>query len=184
MRNSIWRTVVATCFVAVLGALLPTTFAGAQSVESCAINIGEYEGDAILTVSPLEVAPGGTVTISGQGFPPGSTVPLAFNGEEFASPVTDEEGAFSITFTVPADIAPGVVTFTALCGAFTLTAELTVIVGGQEVTTTLANNGGLTPTGSNSTQLLQVAAALLAVGALLVFLARRQARRRVPVASV
>jgi LPXTG-motif cell wall-anchored protein len=112
-------------------------------------------------------------------------VPLSFNGEQFASPVTDEEGAFSITFTVPADIAPGVVTFTALCGAFTLTTELTVVPPGTVTTpTTLAGGGSLTPTGSNSTQLFQVAGALLAVGALLVFLARRQSRRRTPVVSV
>jgi hypothetical protein len=184
MRNSIWRTMLATCFVAVIAALLPTVGASAQTVETCAIDIGDYEGSALLTISPIEVEPGGTVTISGQGFPPGATVPLAFNGEEFAAPVTDEEGAFTITFTVPADIAPGVVTFEALCGAFTLTAQLTVLTPGGGVTTTIANNGNLTPTGSDSTQLIQVAAALLAVGALLVFLARRQARRRVPTVSV
>jgi hypothetical protein len=184
MRNSIWRTVVATLLVAAIAALLPTATASAQTVQTCAVDIADYEGSAILTIDPLSVQPGGTVTIGGEGFPPGSTVPLAFNGEQFASPVTDDEGAFSITFTVPADIAPGVVTFEALCGAFTLTAELTVVVGGGSVPTTIANNGNLTPTGSDSTQLIQVAAALLAVGALLVFLARRQSRRRVPTVSV
>lgn len=184
MRNSIWRTMVATLLVAAVAALLPATMASAQEVQSCAVDIGDYEGSAILTVDPLQVQPGGTVTIAGAGFPPGSTVPLSFNGEQFASPVTDDEGAFSITFTVPADIAPGVVTFEALCGAFTLTAQLTVVAPGTTTTPTVVTGDDLTPTGSNSTQLFQVAGALLAVGALLVFLARRQSRRRTPVASV
>src|SRR5690606_28181886 len=126
MRNSIWRILVVTFAVALVGAFLPFNSASAQSPESCAVDIADYEGSAILTVDPLTVAPGGTVTITGAGFPPNSTVPLSFNGQQFATPVTDDLGAFSVPFTVPADTPPGPVEFEAICGAFTLTSIVQV----------------------------------------------------------
>lgn len=189
MRNSTRRALVAAAMLALVAVFLPATGASAQEAQSCAIDIEDYEGSAVLSVDPLQVFPGETVTISGTGWPPGAIVPLAFNGDEFAAPVADESGGFSITFAVPADIAPGIVEFTALCGAFTLTTQLTVLDPSGTTTTVLTTpttqgSGSLTPTGGNSTQLFQVAAALLAVGALLVFLARRQAQRRNATISV
>lgn len=183
MRNSIWRILVVTFAVALVGAFLPFNSASAQSPESCAVDIADYEGSAILTVDPLTVAPGGTVTITGAGFPPNSTVPLSFNGQQFATPVTDDLGAFTVPFTVPADTPPGPVEFEAICGAFTLTSivQVTGTPATPPPTVPGGDSGGtLTPTGSNSLQLVQVAAALLVAGGLLLFLARRQARRRVP----
>jgi LPXTG-motif cell wall-anchored protein len=149
--------------------------AGAQGAapQPCEIEISEYEGRPILNIDPLEVAPGGTVTITGLGWPPNVIVPLLFNGTIIAEPVTDAAGSFQVQYTVPADTPPGPVSFEALCGAFTLSNDLRVVEGGGVV------NPPLPTTGANSTlQFLQIAAVLLILGALLVFLARRQANRR------
>jgi LPXTG-motif cell wall-anchored protein len=179
---SLWETRVKTHAIrrmmvagllALVGTLLFPSMATAQDApESCEVDIADYEGTAIIEISPLTVAPGGTVTISGSGFPPNVIVPLLFNGEQFASPVTDETGAFAVQFVVPADIGAGVVTFEVVCGAFTLSANLNVAVGSVPP-------GQLPGTGSDSTlPLIQLSIALLAGGALLLFLARRQSRRR------
>lgn len=171
-RNSIGRVLIALAVAALAVVIAPTT-AGAQAEpESCEVDIGDYEGTAIISASPLEVEPGGTVTLTGAGFPPGVIVPLSVNGTVFAEPVTDAVGAFSVLYTLPADMGPGTITFEALCGAFTLSANLTVVRGGGNVTP-------LPTTGSDhTTELLQIAAVLLICGALLVFLSRRQSRRR------
>jgi LPXTG-motif cell wall-anchored protein len=171
-RNSIWRMMVAGSVVVLATLLVPSMASAQDAPESCAVDIADYEGTAIVTIDPLTVTPGGTVTLTGSGFPPGVTVPLMFNGEEFAAPVTDETGSFSVVFTVPADTPEGAVTFEAVCGAFTLSAGLTISSGGVPP-------GGLPATGSDSTfEMLRLAMVLLATGALLVFLARRQSQRR------
>jgi LPXTG-motif cell wall-anchored protein len=175
-RNSIWRMMVAGSLVLLAAVVAPSTAGAQDAPESCAVDIGDYEGTAVITIDPLTITPGGTVTLTGSGFPPNVIVPLLFNGEQFAAPVTDETGAFSVLFTVPEDIGPGVVSFEAVCGAFTLSASLTVVEGQIPP----GGGGGQLPgTGSDSTfELFQLAAALLLTGALLVFLARRQSKRR------
>lgn len=170
-KTSIWRALLASLLAAAFLVAMPTAASAQDDVESCAVDIADYEGSAIISISPLTIAPGGTVTITGEGFPPDVSVPLFFNGDEIGAPVTDEDGAFSFLYTVPADATTGTVTFEALCGAFTLTTNLTVTAGQVTPTT-------IPVTGSDSTGLVQVAAALLAVGALLVFVSRRQVQRR------
>jgi LPXTG-motif cell wall-anchored protein len=173
-RKSIARVAAAITLAALAVVLLPATTASAQDTQTCDVDIGDYEGTAVISVTPLEVEAGGTVTIAGAGFPPGVVVPLSVNGTVFAQPVTDATGAFSVQYTVPADMGPGTITFEALCGAFTFSTELTVI-GGQGVVTTVP----LPVTGTDHTmEFLQIAAVLLILGALLIFLSRRQARRR------
>jgi LPXTG-motif cell wall-anchored protein len=170
--NTIWRVVVVIALAAMACVLVPSA-ASAQGAapRPCEVDIADYEGTAIISIDPLVVAPGGTVTITGAGFPPNVIVPLLFNGTIFAEPVTDAVGGFEVVFTVPADTPPGQFTFEALCGAFTLSNDLSVVVGGGQVP--------LPTTGADNTmQIVQIAAVLLILGALMVFLARRQSQRR------
>lgn len=176
-HTSIWRTLLAALLAAAFLVALPTAASAQEEADSCAVDIADYEGTAILSVNPLEIAPGGTVTITGEGFPPNSSVPLFLNGDEIGSPVADDTGAFTFLYTLPANVTGGVITFEALCGAFTLTTNLTITVGQVTPTT-------IPVTGSDSTGLVQIAAALLAVGVLLVFLSRRQVQRRKAFTSV
>ncbi len=96
-----------------------------------------------VTVDPSSVAPGGTVTVAGNGFPgttidlllrqpPGSPVPTG------ASVTVSPEGTWSVPVTVPADLAPGtwrVVAAVEGCQAAT-SADLTVTGGATTTTTT------------------------------------------------
>jgi LPXTG-motif cell wall-anchored protein len=170
-RNTIGRVVVALALAAVTLVIVPSTAGAQEAPRNCEVDIADYEGTAIISIDPLVVAPGGSVTITGAGFPPNVIVPLLFNGTIFAEPVTDAVGGFQVVFTVPADTPPGQIRFEALCGAFTLSNDLSVVTGGGQVP--LPTTGA-----SNTEQFLRIAAVLLVCGALLVFLARRQSNRR------
>jgi LPXTG-motif cell wall-anchored protein len=174
-RNTIGRILVAALLAAGTLAFLPST---AQAQESCAVNIQDYEGTAILSVDPLVVAPGGTVTITGQGFPPNSVVPMFANDVAIGEPVADGAGAFQLVYTIPVDSPAGSIQFSAVCGAFTLSSLLTVSEGAV-VPVPPAPPAPLPVTGTDATmQLVQIAGALLAVGGLLLLANRRQAQRR------
>ena len=66
-----------------------------------------------LTVDPSEVAPGGTVTVAGEGYTPDSTVTVQLTDADenpVGDPVTvdtDEAGAFTTELVVPEDAEPG-----------------------------------------------------------------------------
>ncbi|MFE7509342.1 choice-of-anchor G family protein [Promicromonospora sp. NPDC057488] len=81
--------------------------AGAR-VDACDLAI-----DPTLTVDPAEAVPGGTTTVSGEGYTPDSTVTVQLtdaDGNPVGEPVTvdtDENGAFTTDLTVPDDAEPG-----------------------------------------------------------------------------
>ncbi|MFI8526211.1 choice-of-anchor G family protein [Promicromonospora sukumoe] len=66
-----------------------------------------------LTVDPTEAVPGGTTTVTGEGYTPDSTVTVQLtdaDGNPVGEPVvvdTDEDGAFTTDLTVPDDAEPG-----------------------------------------------------------------------------
>lgn len=170
------RVVWAIALFAVIAALF--TFASpasAQSVESCAIDITDYEGSASISIDNLQPQAGDTVTFVGTGFPPGTSVPLAVNGDTIGSPVSDESGAFSFSYTIPSDLAPGTqLTFSATCGAFVLTQVVTISATGTTPTTTTASGEPLPVTGSDSGWLLRAGLALIVAGGLVVLAVRRR----------
>lgn len=163
------------CLIALFVA--PAVTAHAQDAPDCSVAIDEYEGTAIITVDPVDVTPGGSVTLTGTGFPPGVAVPLFFNDAPIGAPVTDAEGNFSFVYTIPLDTPTGVFEFSAACGTFILTSNITISPI-PVVTTTPPPTQPLPVTGSDSLPLLQMAAALIVVGGLIVFLTRRQHERR------
>lgn len=179
-------TVRRLLFVTIACALV---FAGAGSgahaqdePQDCSVAIGDYEGSAVISVDPVTVTPGGSVTITGVGFPPNVLVPLFFNDEPIGSPVTDENGAFTFVYTIPADTPAGTFEFSAACGTFILTSNITVTpippVPGPTTPITQAPTQPLPTTGADSLPLVQIAGALIVVGGLVLFLTRRQHERR------
>lgn len=181
MRTTARKTLGLLAMIAMalgLTALLPSV---AHAQTSCEANIADYEGSAIITVDPVSVTPGGTVVLTGTGFPPNSIVPLYFNDELIGQPVTDADGNFTFTYTIPADITSGTFEFSAACGTFILTASITIT---PVVPPTQAPQPPLPTTGSSSTtRVAQAALALLAVGGVLVVSTRRSARHRELVGS-
>lgn len=133
-----------------------------------------------VSASASTVAPGGTVTISGEGFPPNTEGTVTLDGQVLASFVTDGSGAFSVQVTIPAGLAPGSYTLVATAGGTSSSTTIQVAAGGGTTgvvgggTTTAA--GGLPRTGADdglSTMAL-IGAGLLVVGGLAFVGARRR----------
>jgi LPXTG cell wall anchor motif len=151
--------------------------------------------DASLTVSESTVAPGDTITISGDGAEPGATVvfkltrsssalggsrvlaagptlaahvrPQAQSSVTLGSTTADDDGSFSATLTIPSTLDDGVYTLTATSGGEVL-ATVTIRVEADETT------GGLPFTGSNVGPGLAIGATLIVAGGLLLLAVRRR----------
>ncbi|MFN8024879.1 MAG: LPXTG cell wall anchor domain-containing protein [Acidimicrobiia bacterium] len=146
-------------------ALLATMFAGTAIASAQA---EEYPppttvpGD--LNVPPT-VQVGGEVAVSGDSCGPNQPVTIRFNGTPVGTATTDANGHFATSFKVPAGTTPGV---------YTVTAENEICVLGASVTVQPAA-AALAFTGSSSTvPTLWVGVGLVALGAGLVFVARRR----------
>ena len=70
---------------------------------------------ASLSIQPASVQPGGTVTISGDGFPARRTVLLAWDGSTVGMPTprSETDGSFSVALVVGSEMAAGSHTVTA-----------------------------------------------------------------------
>ncbi|PZR52140.1 hypothetical protein DNL40_13070 [Xylanimonas oleitrophica] len=124
-----------------------------QAADGARINLGNAAvrvgaclaaGTPVLAVDPGQVEQGGTVTVSGSGYTPESTVTVQLTdtaGEPVGAPVTvttDADGAFTTPLTVPADTVPGDLTVVGTDEATGTPAEapLTVVaVAGEPVIT-------------------------------------------------
>ncbi len=182
--NTRTRTTIglaASLVVAAVLALLAPAAAHAQTLSSCEAAITDYEGSALITIDPVTVTPGGTVTLTGTGFPPNSFIPLYFNDAEIGQATADDTGSFTFTYTVPSDVTSGSFEFSAACGTFILTAQITITPVSPPTVPPVTQP--LPVTGSDSGRVAQVALTLLALGGVLVVTTRRQAKRRALVGS-
>ncbi|HEX2576239.1 MAG TPA: LPXTG cell wall anchor domain-containing protein [Aquihabitans sp.] len=154
-----------------------------------------------VVVTPGEVAPGGTVTVSGQGCPPGSTVtvtlvpgdvsgaipsPLPAGSIEVGTTTADGDGNFTLEFTVPADAEPGTYTVVTSCDGIvrgeTIVVAATDAVppgttpGGTPGTTPASSGGGgsLPRTGSDVDRIGLIGAGLVAAGGAVALTARKR----------
>ncbi len=83
-----------------------------------------------ISVSPSAAAPGATVTVTGQGFGRQEQVTLALNGAAISTtaPITTNNGAFSVSFTVPSTVLNGQNTISAVGNESRVTA-VTALTG-------------------------------------------------------
>lgn len=136
--------------------------------------------DAAIAVAPATAAPGETVTVTGTGFPAGSTVDIqlydadgaAMLGSARAVTVGDTCG-FTVGITIPADVDPGSYDFVATGEDDESVSVALTVTGGSGAAGGPAATGGLATTGGEFGTYLPLSLALLALGALAVAIRRR-----------
>lgn len=149
----------------------------------------QYQGLCGIIVDPPVVNPGGTISISGQGAVPGSTVTARLGDQVLGTAVasTDPDGTFFFaSLVIPNTTAPGDYTisvtaedgFQEECGGTSaLSNTLTVEVPPRPAATGAgagAGAGSLPVTGGDPLPLATVAAVLVAGGGLLVLSSRKK----------
>ena len=138
----------------------------------------DYPAGPTLTVDRPSVSCGQAVVISGKDFLPDTEVTLTVGGEVIGTAMTDSQGSFSFTWTVPCTLS-GSVTVTATDQQNTLSVALTVGAAGGPSPTTAprpASSGTLPRTGSDSDVLVRAGLLLVAAGGLLVLSTRKRSR--------
>jgi len=155
-------------------------------LQSAASGQGYVAPSGSLVLSASEARPGGTVTVSGAGCLPNSTVSIAFQpgGVPLGTAQAGANGAFAATVTVPADATAGTHTITTTCtGAngqprvlsSTVTVLGTDLSRGGPLGTDLSTGGPLPRTGSSNVVPQSLAGvALIGVGGVAVVAGRRR----------
>ncbi len=134
-----------------------------------------YSPDGPTVATPSSsVTNGGSTTVSGQGWMPGSTVTLAIHSttQSLGTATAGSDGSFTADVALPCLDA----------GSHTITATGTGADGSSKTaSTSVTLSGGCDPatgtlphTGSDSTPMLTLVAGLLLVGAVLLIAARRR----------
>lgn len=145
-----------------------------NTTTSCSANQGDIYscGNPGFILTPPTVSQGGQVTISGQGCAANQTVEFSINGQVIGTTVTDANGNFTVTITLPSNITPGTYTIIGTCGNITMSNTITVTGGGNAG----SGNTGTTPvTGSGLTEpLARAGIALVLVGGLALAVSRRR----------
>jgi hypothetical protein len=137
----------------------------------------------VLTCNFTMLMAGDTATVSGDGYDPGSQITISINRTDgvFTQDVlittADANGQFTATFTVPAAAPAG--TYDVLANGIGVDLAARSLACPFEV-------GQVTQvpiafTGSNSRPMAQIALAIIALGALLVFATRRKRDEELPV---
>ena len=199
------------------GMLIGVGFAGASlaapamaapiQAQTGVCNIQSYPpGQVGIQIPTNTVTPGETITVTGEGFAPDTTVVLTLQqtGAQLASVTTDAQGAFTTSITIPTGLAPGRYTIVATGGcpsnpALTLglSAQVTVTARPATVTppgqsgngTPAANaaapaasaagaGGPLAFTGTESLATVLASLALIVAGSAVVLVSRRRRRSR------
>ena len=151
-------TVLSTLFLVVLAA--PSLAQYGTGAEACGVD-------------DTTLVPGQTITVTGSGYPANTQVTITQSpgGIELGTVTTDDNGAFSETFVIPATVTPG---------AYSI--SCTDVEGntiGNDVTVVGAAVGGTAFTGNSLNVPLWTVliALLLGAGAVLVVAGRRRQRR-------
>lgn len=132
----------------------------------------QYGGSGGVSVEPSNPGVGGSVTISGSGCSPSSTVTVSITqggqtvvlGQITAGP----DGSYVISAAIPNNFSNGTATITDTCGN-----AITITIGGAVTTGVLPRTGA---SDSNGT-LLRVAVVLVAAGGVLVLSSRKRAAK-------
>jgi hypothetical protein len=155
---------------------------------------GQYVNTLVCGFSTVE--PGDTVSVSGDGFDPGSQITVSITDEAlpsytlggagvsgaFARTVlvtpADATGNFSATFTIPADTPDG--NYNVLAVGVQSEGQPRALACPVEV---ISDTSPIAFTGSNTRPMVQIALAIVALGALLVFATRRKSDDELPVGT-
>jgi LPXTG-motif cell wall-anchored protein len=153
----------------------------------------QYPINCGFLIDPPVVAPGATVSITGVGAEPGSTLEARLGDVVLGTTTTGGDGTFEFpSLVIPNTLAPGDYTVTVSVSgggtfsdecAFTdvLTNVLTVQAPPPRPGGDQGGAGNLPRTGSDSVPMAQIGAALLGIGGLLVLAARKRDERPVNV---
>ncbi|MGZ4730281.1 MAG: hypothetical protein ACXWB2_21410 [Acidimicrobiales bacterium] len=172
MRANRSLRVAAALLIALLAVALPATAASAQS----------YPDTPTLTVDRPVVPPCTTVVLTGTGFLPDTLVTITVDGKVIGTVMTDDQGNYTFTYTVPCSEVDGaVLTFTGNDGTNILSVSVTIEAAAVSTTSTTASTsstGTLPRTGASDTTMLliRVSVVLVAVGAILVLATNRRKR--------
>lgn len=172
MHTKIARHILlALTSLAALVAVVALPAGGAHAQTACSI-AAAYQGSATFSASVASAAPGSTVVFNGSGWPPNSNISITVNGVNVGTATTNAAGQFSFSYTFPST-SSGTQTVSAGCGAFVLSQSVTMTTT-NSVTPITTRTGTLPVTGSPAVGIAQVALVILAVGGLLVLVARRR----------
>lgn len=194
-RNPIVRAVALLALALGFFAVAPGTV-GAADAERCVFDADHPEkyGEAAsitITANPSQLRPGETTTITGSGFPENCTVQIDVAGETYTV-TTDDDGTFTLEWTVPAGTQPGNIQVVASITGLTTTTTLTILGADDGPTTTTPDavgpgisdagpdrtggtgTGILPKTGSQILPFLGAGVGLLVLGSLLVLANRKR----------
>lgn len=129
-----------------------------------------------LSTTSTSATPGGSIPLTGSGFPANATVTLTLHSAptSLGSVATDGNGSFSTTVTIPSSVAPGTHTITAASGSVTCSLG-TFGLGGQSAHRSSGGSSGVTAsTGFAAITATAIALMLLGGGAVFVLVGRRR----------
>jgi flagellar basal body rod protein FlgF len=126
----------------------------------------DYAGLSV-TASQTNVAPGDTITISGTGARPNSTVTATINGKSIGSGTASATGTFSFSVTIPSDVS-GTVTVSVSDGSSAGVGSVTLTVASTSAQP-LARTGS-----SNAVPATTLAVGLITAGVVALGLSRRR----------
>lgn len=135
---------------------------------------------AAIAVGPTTVQAGGSVSITGSGFPAATAVRIELHSDPvvLGTATTDAQGALSFTATIPRSTAAGAHEVVAIAPAATARAAITVTAAATAPPTSGgASSGDLASTGGDNAWLLPIAvgAGILLLAGLTLALRRRRA---------
>jgi hypothetical protein len=139
----------------------------------------------VLTCNFDMLNPGETVTVSGDGYDPGSQVTISINRtdgvftRDLLITTVDANGEFAATITLPTDTPAG--TYDVLANGVGVDLDprsLSCPLQVEQISDT-----PIAFTGSNSRPTVQIALAVIALGSLLVFATRRKRDEELPVGT-
>jgi hexosaminidase len=142
----------------------------------------QYNVPATVTANTSTPSAGGPITLTAEGFGPGTTVQFSVEStpQALGSAVASSSGVATLTTTLPANLSAGAHTIRAVgtdpSGApLNVTTTITVAAAGATTTTTTATSPtGLAATGSSSAGLVRIGVVIAVLGGLLLLAGKRQ----------
>ncbi|MBI2705697.1 MAG: hypothetical protein HYX32_10475 [Actinobacteria bacterium] len=128
-------------------------------------------------ITPTTVAPGQTINIVGQNFPPNQPVTFTLAQFTIATATADANGNVNAIGTIPAELPDGTYTISVDCLGVSSTQSVNVSSASAAQNPGGSTAGSLAVTGADVLPFVKAALVLLALGGLLVIATRRRGGR-------